>query len=41
MSQNRIALQFDVDRLNSLDAIIIALEGQLTDLIGLSPDERR
>ena len=41
MSQNRIALQFDVDRLNSLDAIITALEGQLTDLIGLSPDERR
>ena len=41
MSQNRIALQWDVDRLNSLDAIITALEGQLTDLIGLSPDERR
>ena len=38
MSQNRIALQWDVDRLNSLDAIITALEGQLTDLIGLSPD---
>ena len=35
MSQNRIALQLDVDRLNSLDAIITALEGQLTDLIGL------
>ena len=41
MSQNRIALQLDVDRLNSLDAIITALEGQLTDLIGLSADERR
>ena len=41
MSQNRIALQFDVDRLNSLDAIITALEGQLADLIGLSHEERR
>ena len=41
MSQNRIALQLDVERLTSLDTLITALEGQLTDLIGLSPDERR
>ena len=41
MSQNRIALQWDVERLNTLDSLLAALEGQLTDLIGLSPDERR
>ena len=41
MSQNRIALQLDVERLTSLDTLITALEGQLADLIGLSPDERR
>ena len=41
MSQNRIALQWDVERLNALDNLIASLEGQLTDLIGLSPDERR
>lgn len=41
MSQNRIALQWDVERLNTLDSLLAGLEGQLTDLIGLSPDERR
>lgn len=41
MSQNRIALQWDVELLNALDNLIASLEGQLTDLIGLSPDERR
>lgn len=41
MSQNRIALQWDVERLNALDSLLSGLEGQLTDLIGLSPDERR
>lgn len=41
MSQNRIALNFTLEALATIDTALGMLENELGALVGLSPDERR
>ena len=41
MSQNMIDLDLNPERLSAVDAALAALESELTDLLALTPDQRR